>query len=270
MRRTTTATDAGRGRPVRCGAAVVAMAAMLALGAGAARADEPSPEADFKAANERLLSGDTAGAIALYQHLESRGVVAADLAYNLGVALAKAERPLEAIVAWERALRLDPAHADARANLETARTALPRRATSDDGETTSATEALEPLVAPIPRDGAAFALVVAVTVLCAALAIRRLGALRGRGTGAVVVVSVLLAVASGLVVAAQEAIARDGRAVVQRSGQLKDGAEARFADIAPISAGERVRILEEEAGWVHVQAQDGVRGWVEAASVLRL
>ncbi len=248
--------------------------ALALLAPAALRADEPAPEADFKAANERMLSGDVPGAIALYQHLESRGVEAADLAYNLGVALAKADRQLDAIIAWERALRLDPGHADARANLAAVRAKLPARAAPTDEATASVVEAIEPLVAPVPRDAAAFVLALAVAALCALGAVRRVlrgpAETGGRGTGAAMVLAAAVVLAAGVVVAAQEAVARDGRAVVRTSGQLKDGAEDRFADVAAIAAGERVRVVAAQAGWVQVEATDGVSGWLRESAVQRL
>lgn len=264
-----------RGLPVvygRAAAKLLSLALAVSLLAPGATVwgDEPTPEADFKAANERMLSGDVPGAIALYQHLESRGVAAADLSYNLGVALAKADRQLDAIMAWERALRLDPSHADARANLAAVRARLPVRAAPTDEATASVVEALEPVVAPVPRDAAAFALALAVAALCALAAVRRLGLLRGRGTGTAMVLAAVVLVLSGAVVGAQEAVARDGRAVVRTSGQLKDGAEDRFADVAAISAGERVRVVASQAGWVQVEAPDGVSGWLRESAVQRL
>lgn len=249
---------------------IAGLCAVLAA-ALSATAAEPTPEADFAAANDRMLSGDTAGALALYQHLESRGVAAADLAYNTGVALAASDRPLEALIAWERALRLDPSHADARANLAVARKRLPARAApSDDATSASLVEALEPAVAPIPRDAAAFALALMVTLASAVATIRRLGIIRGPVSGSVVIVALVGAALAAAVVGAHEAVARDGRAVVRTARQLKDGAEERFKDIAPVAAGERVRVMREEAGWVEVLAPDGVSGWVPANAVLRL
>ncbi len=240
------------------------MATALCLAAGTARADEPTPEADFKAANDRVLAGDAAGAIALYQHLETRGVAAADLAYNLGVALAQAERPLDAIVAWERALRLEPGHADARANLAAARRALPPRAAAGEEPAVSLMDALEPLVAPIPRDGLALALLIVVSAACALWALRRLALLMGPGPRLAAWVLSAGALALGVVVGVQEAVARDPRAVVRVAGPLKQGADQRFPDAAKVSTGERVRPLRAEGGWVEVQATDGVVGWLSA------
>lgn len=247
-----------------------AATAALLLATTPARAEEPTPEADFRAANERLLAGDAAGAIALYQHLETRGVVAADLAYNLGVALAQAERPLEAIVAWERALRLEPGHADARANLAAVRRALPPRAAPGDEPVVSVLDALEPAVARVPRDALALTLLVILSAACALWALRRLGLLTGRGPLVAAWALSVGALGVGVVVGVQEALARDARAVVRAAGPLKQGADQRFPDGAKVSAGERVRPLRTEGAWVEVQAADGVVGWLSATDLVTI
>ena len=74
------------------------LSVLLAL-PGPARADEPSISADFQAANERALSGDFEGAIALYKSLETRGVDDPDFWLDFGTAYASAGRPIDAIIA---------------------------------------------------------------------------------------------------------------------------------------------------------------------------
>lgn len=242
----------------------------LALATMPAWADEPAPEVDFRAANDRVLAGDAAGAIALYQHLETRGVVAADLAYNLGVALAQADRSLDAVVAWERALRLEPGHADARANLAATRSALPARAAPGEEPVVSLLDALEPVVAPLPRDAVALALLLAMSAASALWVLRRLGLLMSRGPLLAAWALTAAAVGAGAVVGVQQAVARDPRAVVRAAGPLKQGADQRFPDGAKVSAGERVRPLRTEGGWVEVQATDGVVGWLSAADLVTI
>ena len=134
----------------------------------------------------------------------------------------------------------------------------------------SAVDAIGPLVAPIPRDAAALALLIALASACAIIAVRHLGLLRGKASAAILVIATVGTLAFGLVVAGQEIVARDGRAVIRTAGVLKEGAHARFEDVAQIFAGERVRVVRRESGWVEVQAADGVTGWIPDGTVIDL
>jgi len=244
---------------------------LVALVASAAFADVPTtPASDFGAANERLLSGDAGGAIALYQHLDEQGVVARDLAYNHGVALARAGRSVDAIVAFERALRLDPGFGDARSNLSVMRARFPTRGAPRDEAPTAVADVLEPLTAPLPPDAVAFVSVATTAILCLLLALRRLGLARARAFAALSGVALVLAFGSSLIVAAQGFVRADPRAVVTATRAIKDGPEPRFTDVATLTAGERVRVQKIEGAWVEVRATDGVTGWMQLADVTRI
>lgn len=84
----------------------------LALAAG---------EAEFQAANTALASGDLAAAEAGYRAAITAGAVDADAYYDLGNVLYRQKDNALAILAWRRALALDPRDPDAAANLEFAR-----------------------------------------------------------------------------------------------------------------------------------------------------
>ena len=104
-----------------------------------AQANDNQALRDFAAANERLLANDTRGAIELYESLLERGVEHHDVHYNLGNAFVRDGRPVLAIVAYERALRLSPSSRSARKNLDIVRASL-----RPDGAT-SPTEAVDPI-----------------------------------------------------------------------------------------------------------------------------
>jgi tetratricopeptide (TPR) repeat protein len=72
---------------------------------------------EFEAANQRYDKGDFQGARTAYEALVKTGNYSANLFYNLGNADYRLGKKGDAFVAYERALALDPAHPETRANL---------------------------------------------------------------------------------------------------------------------------------------------------------
>ena len=82
---------------------------------------------DFEAANQAFDQGKFAEAKAGYEKLAETGEWSAHLFYNLGNADYRLGATGRAMLDYERALALDPAHAEARANL-----AVLRKQTAED------------------------------------------------------------------------------------------------------------------------------------------
>lgn len=72
----------------------------------------------WTAGAESYVSGDWAGAASSWSSVLDGGMESADLYYNIGNAFFKQEMYGRAILNYERALKTDPSHADARFNLE--------------------------------------------------------------------------------------------------------------------------------------------------------
>ncbi|MFO0727401.1 MAG: SH3 domain-containing protein [Myxococcota bacterium] len=240
----------------------------LLLCALPAFADEPSVSADFQAANERALSGDTEGALALYKSLEDRGVDDPDFWLDYGTAFANAQKPIDAIVAFERGLRLAPRDPDLIANLEALRRSMDgarRPASGAEAPTVDPADAIEALLAPLGRDTPALLLVVFSALFFGALLLRRLSKLP---LGAI---SVLLGIGlfiSALACGGQAMVLLDGRSVLVKTTELKEGPHPKFKAVLKLAGGERLKIRREQDGWAEVRTSDGVQGWV-AVDVLR-
>ncbi len=100
-----------------------ALLALLLLAPLSARAQEaPTPEQRWDLGLAAYEEGQWEEAYDNWKALSGEGVENVALTYNLGNAAFKAGRLPEAILWWERTLRLDPSHADARFNLDLART----------------------------------------------------------------------------------------------------------------------------------------------------
>lgn len=72
----------------------------------------------LEAADSAYLNADYTAALSLYQKAVANDGTSADLLYNLGNSYYRSGNLPQAILAYERALRLDPTHSEARQNLE--------------------------------------------------------------------------------------------------------------------------------------------------------
>ena len=101
-------------------AGVAVVAALLLLAAPAAQAQN-NVDSLWNRAGEAFAAGQWQNALNYYQMIEGENLESADLYYNLGNTCFKLDDIAHAILYYERALKLDPAHADAAHNLEIVR-----------------------------------------------------------------------------------------------------------------------------------------------------
>lgn len=234
-------------------------------------AEEDRRQKDFAAANERLLSGDVKGSVALYEHLLADGVRNEDLFFNLGNAYAESGDLVQAALSYERALKVTPGDDDARANLQLVRAKL-HRERGEEAEPTDPVDWIEPVVAPFDSVVAAWLAIAANALLFGLLAIRRLSSkekLR-RACAFGIGLSVVLLIVAGSVVLGHGMIARDVRGVVLASGALKAGPDDRFATAGQCLSGDRVRIIGSDTDWIQIKTPEGTTGWAPSKSIARL
>lgn len=245
---------------------------------GAARSiDRGQAERDFVSANELALKGDLTAAISLYRALLDQGIYHEDLLFNLGNAYAEEGHPIEAIICFERALRLAPNDRDIIANLEIVRKKIapkpdPRADKAlAEGDVVLA-DLVEPVVAPLPLGVFAWLAIAAEVLLFASLYVRRraIADRVRRRFGFVAIAALVLLVASSAVVAGHLIVARDRRAVMLETTEVKEGPHPRFKGSGRVAGGIRVRILAEEGGWVRIVRQDGTTGWVPEKALQRI
>ena len=99
------------------GATLLVLLLSLALPA-AAQEDVSSL---WEKASEAFAAGQWQNALNCYQMIEGEGLVSDDLYYNIGNTFLKLQDNAHAILYYERALKLNPSHADAAHNLEIVR-----------------------------------------------------------------------------------------------------------------------------------------------------
>lgn len=197
------------------------------------------------------------------------GVENAELYTNLGNAALQAEELGAAVLAYRRALLLEPGLERARQNLRHARSLLPSWVpTPSAGGVLDTFFHWHQTVSRGDRSDLAAALF-ALAALCLAVSIRfrsqpfRYGAFLAAAAWLTLLLSVGFdpardATSEGVVVA-RETPARAADSV---------NAPTRFGE--PLPAGTEVKILEDRGGWLQIALYNGRNAWVSASSVERV
>ena len=221
----------------------------------------------YRAAQEAPSAAERPAAFAraerLFAAAAASGSAGPELWTNLGTAALQAEHLGTAILAYRRALALDPDNRHAMQNLLHARSLLPPSVPRPESGTffDSLLAWQHSMSAGERRGGAALAFFVAAALLGGALA---------TGSGALRILSGLAMVVWGLL------IASDTFAQSERSGVLtapdtvaraadSRNAPARFPE--PLPAGTEVTIAEVRGEWAHIVLANGRDAWVSASAV---
>lgn len=200
-----------------------------------------------------------------FASLVEDGVETAALWTNLGNAALQAQQPGRAVLAYHRALRLDPAAGAARQNLEHVRAGLPSWVPRP-----KSAEGAQALLFWSSLDSGPRSLVLAAGFAamcgCVLLAVRRdTGAWRG--------LALLLGFAwvLGLGVEVRNSLAGEtNRAVLVSDDVLARSADSSLSPLAlpePLPAGVEVDLLEARGDWTRVRLANGRDVWVRASSV---
>lgn len=255
-------------------AGVMALAAAGGV-LGDVREDFARANSVFEASVSLLGKNETSAAeglrtsAELYEGLaREHGIESSDLYTNAGNARLLAGETGRAIALYHRALRVDPGDANARANLEVART----RARVDVSIETSpgALELLTSWRRAVPAETRALVVLGAWGGLWVWGAARLLGARAGRWTSVALPLGVAGAVA-GATVVADAATARVPVGVVIAGETVgRTGPDAAVYDPSFTKAlpeGVEFVVVDRRAGWVLGRLGDGRETWVEARDV---
>jgi tetratricopeptide (TPR) repeat protein len=267
---------------VRLAAAALAMLATLAppgdtvaaepLDADASRVETERAVTAYREAMEigdrdMRLAAFAAAELLFARTLAEGGAENADLWTNLGNAALQAERLGAAVHAFRSALRLDPDHRRAHANLIHARKLLPSWVPRpEEGGALDTFLFWHRRLSPAERSAlAAASCALAAALLALGIARRRAWP---RTLAALLLVGwvALLATSPRLDGPSEEAVV----IVDDTIGRAADsgGAPSKFSEALP--AGAEVRILEEREAWRRIGLPDGRDAWVPAAAVARI
>lgn len=257
--------------------------AALALAAGLALPSRAQPvqsyltqaeaEALFRKANDACLKEDLQGGIDGYEALVRAGWGSADVLYNLGTAELRQGRLGMAVLYLERALRLDPADADARANLEAARKMRVDKLVGAPEEVGNEEPFASRLASHTGGDAWALAFLVLWIAAGVALLARRWAPARLRN---LLLAAGLLAVAGAAPCAAVTAVhafveagGRDA-VVVAPSLKVREGPQESFKASFEVHEGLKVRLLDRDGRFRRIQLANGLQGWIPAEGAIEI
>ena len=217
---------------------------------------------DFEKANDLYDSGHFAEAKKLYEKLWNSGERSANLSHNLGNAEYRTGSPGRAALGYERALAMEPRHAEARANL-----AFVREQTRASGLDVSLTDRVFrwfsadvwTVIGVVVAWGVLFSLAAIFTTARAT---------RGSLWFATIAGVAIVACAISGVRLHQRDRALAIVTAKEIEAHLAPVKSAALAGVLP--AGSRVRILSERGPWILCELPGERRGWLEAGSIERI
>ena len=246
---------------------VALLACLLGVGPEPGSAADPA-STDFVDGGANYESGRFTEAAAAYQREVHAGRYSANLFFNLGNTYYRLGDLGRAMANYQRALILEPGHAEAAANLAYVRGRTSARITPPEDLSAQTRAALSAV------DVDRYAVLAAVSGWVAALGFcLGIFARRRSRTGWVLFGLALPFFAAFLGLAFWLG---DGRKAPERAVVLKDQSPVRYAPadsakvIVKLPVGEEVRVLSERGAWTYAQLADGARGWLPADGVERI
>ena len=218
----------------------------------------------FGEANEAYRRKDYGTAVQLYETLIAQEVVSAELYYNMGNACYRLNRLGEALLWYERALRLQPSNADIRANI-----AFVNSQTVDQMEVLPELflkrwfSALRNLLSV--KGWAVFSILCALLFFAVLAFFLLAGDLRRRIRLLALdgCLLLLLALGIGMALAQKNALERTDEAIVTAlSVSVRSMPDASGTELFTVHEGMKVRLTDEVGEWVEVIFPNGSKGWM--------
>jgi tetratricopeptide (TPR) repeat protein len=222
----------------------------------------------FEAGNRLFQAGEYQKALESYQAILIQGYSSATLYYNIGNAHYKLGRIPRAILAYERALRLNPRDQDIRFNLEVVNAELvdeiPRI------PELLHVRILRSIHTLFGLDSLTALMVVSYLIFAALLGILILGFVRFRKLIKIASIAFgVLFTAAGLLFLSKAAGQRsDSEAIVMADVvDVKSAPGEEGIVVFSLHYGLKVRVLIDRGGWKEIRIPDGKVGWLESDTI---
>lgn len=246
------------------------MVALLIMAVPAAQAEESRADSLWNAAVASYNEGYWSDAASSWQAIRDMGIDSGELCYNIGNARFRDGFTAEAILWYERALKIDPSYSEAKFNLEFANGQIQDRI---DPVPEFMLKSLARKVSYMMSSNAwAVLSVVFLALMLVMLLLFLLAPGRGtRMTGFFTGIALLvLALACFGFAGWQKAdYLRQDEAIVMspvssvKSSPSSDGSR----DLFVLHEGTKVTILDELGSWKNIELSDGRQGWIKAGDI---
>lgn len=224
---------------------------------------------DWNIANELYAQGDFTTALDNYLAIEQSDMVSADLYYNIANCYYKLSDIPHAVLYYERALKLNPHHADARNNLEIAQASVQDRI--DSVPKFILAEWMDNLKYSMSSDGWAW-LTIALFALVVLLmtGFRQFGSVSARKASFVLacVLFVLTLCTFSLSLSQRaDALSDKGAVVMSPVSSVKSSPGTSGTSLFIIHEGTVLEVKDVVGDWYRVTIADGREGWIPAADI---
>ena len=239
---------------------------------GVAQSVAMSPTQKWEQANAAYNNGDYASALKQYEAIQAEGLHSAALYYNMANAYFKMDELAEAILYYNRALRLAPADEDIRHNLEYAEQ-MTRDSIEEIPEfilTTWVRAVRGALSSTAWCVLSLVLLVVSLSMMLVYLLAQRLS-LRKTGFYVMVVAGVLFLLTTIFAWSEGRMDVEHREAVIMNSAvSIKSSPDRAATELFVLHEGTKVVIGETISGWAEVRIADGRKGWIEESRIERI
>lgn len=253
---------------------VLAEAAGANADAGSASVEAAKPsgaaESLWTAGTAAYADGDWAAAADAWKAVEAAGLESADLYYNIANAHFKSADYAHAIIYYERALKLDPSHTDARFNLEFAQTQVQDRIESVPEFFLSTWMRKLCWLLSSNAWTLVFLLLLACALACAVAFLLSSDSRRRRLSFFAGAALLVLSIFSVSFAAWQKAdyAAKDYAIITNPVSSVKSSPAAGSAtDLFILHEGTKVKILDEVGDWRNIELSDGRQGWIKSSDL---
>lgn len=219
------------------------------------------------AADSLYAKGHYAKAAEAYEQLIAAEPEQADLHYNLGNAYYKTDDIPRALLAYERALRLNPADGDTRANLALARTKITDKQ-ADTSEMFFITWWKQAATA-LPATAYGLIAIAAFVLMLVALAVCVFRSSPRWALRSAALLLLVCAIANLLLLTQNQLLGRHDSAIVMDSSvSVKSSPDERSTDLFILHEGTKLRLLDTTMSqWLEVRLDEGKQGWIPRTAV---
>ena len=254
------------------GSTAVLLAVLLlsvpGIGAGAA---DHYPDSLWNAGTAAYQDGRWTDAVSAFRSLNAAGIESPAVWYNLGNACFKAGDVPGAILAYERTLKLDPSHADARFNLEFARTQIQDRidVVPEFILKTWSRKCCWLLSSDAWAVLSLLLLAVALSLLLVWLLGSGSGARKTGFFGGIAAALLCLLCFSFAQWQSRDYYRADSAIVMRPVSSVKSSPSGGNAakDLFVLHEGTKVRILDNVGDWCNIELSDGRQGWIPVKDI---